>query len=811
MRTFWQDIRFGARMLWKRPGFTAVAVLTLALGIGANTAIFSLVNAVLLKPLPFAEPERLVMLWEDATRIGFPRNTPAPANFVDWKAQTTSFEGMAAVSWVSLNLTGRGEPQKLGGHAVTADLFPLLGVRPALGRVFTDEEQKPGSDSRVVILSHGLWRDTFGGEASVVGRDLLLSGEKYTVVGVMPAGFQFLDPNVRLWVPLALSPEDWANRGGHYLTVVGRLKPGVSVGQADADLKAVMARISREYPDQAAEIGAFVLPLREQVAGDVRRPLLMLVVAVAFVLLIACANVAGLLLARSAARRREIAVRAALGASRMRVVRQLLTESALLSAAGGAAGLLLALWSFAFLRQLVPPSLALSAGLSVDARALGFTLLVSLVTATLFGLAPALQASKTDLAASLKEGAGRGAVGGGAGRSLRGAFVVAEVALALVLLVGAGLLIQSLQRLRGQYAGIRPENVLTLRTVLPDNKYRDHAQRDAFYDAVLARVRSLPGVVAAGYTTTVPLTWKGGTSRLTIEGRAPKPGLGDDANHRQVTPDYLRALGLPLKTGRYIEESDGPRSQPVAVVNEAMARAFWPGADPLGKRFKVGGPASPNPWLTVVGVVADVRQMGLDAPVKPEMYLPFKQVNYNQWFAPGYLVIRTSAEPASLTAAVRREVHAVDPEQPVSNVQTMAEILGEESAQRRVGMTLLAAFAGLALLLASLGIYGVLSFFVAQRTQEIGVRLALGASPRSILALVLGKGMRLTLAGLGLGLLGAFALTRLIESQLFGVSASDPVTYAGLALLLACVALLACYLPARRATKVDPMVALRYE
>jgi putative ABC transport system permease protein len=807
MTTLLQDVRFGARMLRKRPGFTAVAVLTLALGIGANTAIFSLVNAVLLRPLPFPEAERLVMLWEDASRIGFPQNTPAPANFLDWKTQTQSFEGVAALMWRSLNLTGYGEPQKLNGNAVTADLFPLLGVRPALGRGFTAQEERPGSD-RVVILSHGLWRDTFGGERSVVGRDLLLGGEKYTVVGVMPEGFHLLDPNVRMWVPLALSPEDWANRGGHYLTVVGRLKPGVPVGQADADLKAVMARISRDNPEEAGELGAYVLPLREQVSGKARGPLLMLVVAVAFVLLIACANVAGLLLARSSARRREIAVRVALGAGRWRVVRQLLTESALLSAAGGAAGLLLALWSFAFLRQLVPPSLAASAPLAVDARALLFTLAVSLLTATLFGLAPALAASKAGPADALKQGGGRGAVGG---RGLRGAFVVAEVALALVLLVGAALLIQSLYKLRGEYALAAPEQVLTLRTVLPDNRYREHAQREAFYDAVLGRVRALPGVVSAGYTTAVPLAWKGGTSDFTVEGRAPEPGLGNDAITRQVTAGYLEALGLPLKAGRLLAESDAPRGQPVAVVNESMARAYFPDGDALGKRFKVGGPNSERPWLTVVGVVGDIRQMGIEARPKPEMYLPYRQVNYQQWFAPAHLVVRTSVEPTSLVAAVRREVHAVDPEQPVSNVQTMEEILGEEAAQRRTGMTLLAAFAGVALLLAALGIYGVLSFFVAQHTQEIGVRLALGARPRSILALVLGKGMRLALAGLGLGLAGALMLTRLIEGQLFGVSASDPATYAGLALLLALVALLACYLPARKATKVDPMVALRYE
>ncbi|HWW75622.1 MAG TPA: ABC transporter permease, partial [Pyrinomonadaceae bacterium] len=504
------------------------------LGIGANTAIFSLVNAVLLKPLPFREPERLVMVWEDAARIGFPKNTPAPANYVDWKTQTRSFEGMAALAQADYNLTGQGEPQRITAHRVTADLFPLLGVKPARGRAFTAEEEKPGSDG-VVIISDGLWRDTFGADPALVGRDIMLNGQKRTVVGVMPEGFQFLDREVRLWVPLAQAPEDWANRGGHYLQVVARLKPGVTVEQADADVKTVMARISRDNPEEAEDLGAYVLPMRDELAGEVRRPLLMLVVAVAFVLLIACANIAGLLLSRSAARRREIAVRVALGAGRWRIVRQLLTESALLSVAGAAAGVLLALWSFAFLRRLIPPSMALTTSLSLDAGALLFTLVVSLVTATLFGLAPALQASKFEPGDTLKQGGGRGGVGGAA-RRLRGAFVVAEVALSLVLLVGAGLLIQSLNKLRGQYEGIKPENVLTLRTVLPQNRYSDHAQRESFYDNVLGRVRALPGVVSTGYGTAVPLAWKGGTSGFTVEGQPPPPGLGNDANERLVTP-----------------------------------------------------------------------------------------------------------------------------------------------------------------------------------------------------------------------------------------------------------------------------------
>jgi len=803
-----RDARYGLRGLWRNPGFTLVAVLSLALGIGANAAIFSLVDAVLLRPLPFADPERLVMVWEEASFAGFPRNTPAPANYADWKAQNGVFEGMAALGDGSFNLTGDGEPEKVSAKSVTADFFPLLGVKPALGRAFLPEEDRPGAN-KVAILSHGLWQRRYGGESGIVGRDILLNGEKHTVIGVMPAGFQFLERYINLWVPLALG-EEIANRGGHYLTVVARMKPGVTVAQANADIQTIMARIARDHPDDAARLGALVLPLREEVAGEVRRPLMMLLVAVGFVLLIACANVANLLLARAASRSKEIAVRTALGATQGRLVRQLLTESLLLAATGGALGLLLAVWSFAFLKQLIPDGLALSAGLRIDPQALGYTLALSVVTGLVFGLAPALQASKADLNEALKQGGGRSGSGAGGSR-LRGAMVVAQVALALVLLVGAGLLMQTLFRLRGEYSGLRPENLLTLRTNLPRGKYKEHSQRVAFYDQVLGRVTALPGVIAAGYTTSVPLEWKGGTSGFSVEGRVPEPGLSYDAIHRQVSADYLKALGVSLRQGRYFDEHDREQAMPVAIVNETMARQYWPGTEVLGKRFKIGDPDSARPWLTVVGVVSDVRQMGLDAPVKAEMYLPHPQTNYQEWFTPSHLVIRTAGDPQGLVAAVRGVVRAVDPDQPVSNIRTMEEILGEESSTRRVGAVLLVAFAALALLLASLGIYGVLAYFVVQRRPEIGVRMALGARPRDVLGLVLKKGMSLALLGVGIGLCGALALTRLMASLLYGIGATDPLTLTLAALLLTGVALVACYLPARRATKVDPMIALRSE
>jgi len=814
MRTLLRDVRFGLRTLLKRPGFTAVAVVTLALGIGANTAIFSLVSAVLVRPLKYRESERLVTVWESATAAGFSRDTPAPGNYADWKAQNRVFEGLAATRQLTFDLTGGGEPETLLAYGVEASFFPLLGVEPALGRTFLAEEDAPGGP-RVAVLSQGLWLRRFGGDRSVLGRDILLSGEKHTVVGVMPAGFQFLSPSVELWTPLALTPQQLSDRQGHYLEVIARLKPGVTVGQAEADIKAITGRIAAAYPEVAAGVSAEVVPLREQLAGGSRTTLLVLLGAVGLVLLIACANVAGVLMSRAAARRREIAVRAALGASRRRIVRQLLTESVMLGGAGGAAGLLLALWAFAFLQQLVPAGMREMAELRLDLSVFCFTTAVSLLAGVAFGLAPALQASKADLNDALRQGGGRASAG--AGRRLRGGFVVAQIALALVLLVGAGLLVQTLRRLQDQYSELRPESVLTVRTQLAENRYRDPTRRAAFYEGVLARVRSLPGVEAAGYTTAVPLTRKGGAGALSLEGRDNGPGAAWNANHRQVSPGFFRAMGMALREGRDFEERDDEGAPAVAAVNETMARSFWPGESALGKRFKVGAPESPEPWLTVVAVVSDVRQMGADVPAKAEMYVPLRQAAplwksapYS-FFTPRDLVVRASVPPSSLVPGVREAVRELDPYQPLAGVRTMDEVLGRETAQRRVGVTLLASFAALALLLSALGIYGVLAFFVVQHTHEIGVRLALGARPGDVLRLVVGRGMRLALAGVCLGLLCAFALTRLMGGLLHGVEPADPPTFGLIALLLAAVSLAACLVPARRATKLDPLVALRHE
>jgi putative ABC transport system permease protein len=807
MENLIKDIRYGIRGLWKRPGFTAVAVLTLALGIGANTAIFSVVNAVLLKPLQFRDPDRLVMIWEDATFAGFPRNTPAPANYVDWKTQTQSFEDMAASAESTFNLTGDGDPERVTAYKVTANFFPLFGVAPALGRGLTADEDRPGA-ARVTVLSHSLWQTRYGRDPQIVNREIQLDGEKYTVVGVMPAGFQFFESDVRLWVPLALDAEDLANRGGHFLKVVARMKPGVTLDQAQADLKALMARVGKDNPEETfdGKLGAFAMPLREQLAGDVRTSLVVLLVAVACVLLIACANVAGLLLARAVARRREIALRIALGASRPRVVRQLLTESLLLSGAAGIIGSILAYWSFAFLQKLIPEQMALLTSLTLDTRILLFTLLLSLATGVVFGLVPAIQSANVDLNEALKQGTRVTSTG-----RLRSALIVFEVAVSIVLLVSAGLLIQTLFQLFNQYSVLQPEQVLTMRTVLPQTKYKEPQQRQAFYEQVLDRVEHLPGVVAAGYSTSIPLVWKGGTSGFVPEGlQTPIAGMSYDANHREVSATYLQSLNVPLRQGRYFDKRDNENSMRVAIINETMARQYWPGENALGRRFNIGDP-NDGEWMEIVGIVGDVRQMGLDEPVKAEMYVPYRQVTDWPYFSPRDLAIRTSGNPSNLVGSVRQIIREVDPDQPISNIATMSEVLGVEAEQRRMGMIMLAAFAGLALLLASLGIYGVLAYFVTQHTNEIGVRIALGANRRNILALVLKKGMSLTLLGVAIGLAVSFALTRLMSSLLFGVNASDPLTFVVVPLLLSLVALLACWIPARRATKVDPMIALRYE
>jgi len=719
-----QDLRYAVRMLLQNKAFTLVAVLSLALGTGANTAMFSLVNAVLLKPLPFAEPQRLVMMWEDQTTAGSPQSDVAPANAVDWAAQQSTFDDIATLDWRTFDLTGDWEPENVVAYGVTYNLFPLLGVKPALGRNFRADEDKPGG-ANVTILSYGLWQRHYGGDSNIIGHDILLNGEQYTVVGVMPATFQFLHRYVRLWVPAALSEKQLADRKNHYITMVGRMKPGVTIAQARTDISVINQRIAREYPNEAQGLTSVIVPLHDHLVGEVRRPLLLLLSAVGFVLLITCANIVSLLLSRAAGRSKEMAIRTALGAGRARIVRQLLSESILLAALGGGLGLLIALLSFSLLRQLIPESMTATATLKIDLPVLGYAMIISLLTGIIFGLAPALHSSKVDLNKALKQGGGRTGLSAG-GNRLRGAFVVIEVALALTLLVCAGLLIQTVSNLRGQYALLQPDKLLTLRTNLARYRYSEHYRRVAFYDQTIERLKTLPGVVSVGYATSVPLQ-SNGSVFFYIEGRAYQPGGAPDAIHRQVSAGYLQTIGIPIRQGRNFAESDNQQKMPVAIINETMARQNWPDENPLGRRFKLGTPNAP--WLTIVGIAADVRQMSMEAPVKSEVYFPYKQISSHIWYAPRDLVIRTSGDPLSLTDAVRREIRAVDPDQPINNMATMEDLLVEETGPRRLGAILLSVYAGLALLLSSLGIYGVLSHFVAQQTPVSAATLADPAVP----------------------------------------------------------------------------------
>ncbi|HET9531507.1 MAG TPA: ABC transporter permease [Blastocatellia bacterium] len=807
MQTLWQDLRYGLRMLIKNPGFTAVAVLTLALGIGANTAIFSVVNTVLLQPLPYNDPDRLVMVWEEDTKRGYPRDTPAVANFIDWRDQNQVFEAMAAMADASFNLTGAGEPERLEGRRVSASLFPLLGVEPHLGRAFLPEEDQP-SVNRVVILSHGLWQRRFGSDNEIMGKPLTLNGESYTVVGVMPPGFRFPNGETGLWVPIAFTPQQAASRGSHYLNVVARMKPGITLEQAQAEMSTIAERLQQQYPDTNTGLGAVVVSLHEQLVGDIKPALLVLLGAVGFVLLIACANVANLLLARAAARQKEIAVRTALGASRLRLLRQFLTESVLLSALGGGGGLLMALWGVNLLRTFIPKNISQVQSITIDAGVLVFTLLVSLLTGLIFGLAPAAQASSFNLNETLKEG-GRDSATGSRGNRIRGLLITTEIAVSLILLIGAGLLINSFLRLRSVDPGFRTDNLLTMRIVLSEQKYTDQPRRAAFYRELVRRIESLPGVQSAAVTNWIPLVLQGDSIGVSIEGQPdPGPGQMPIVVTRVIHPNYFRTMGIELLEGRQFDERDRVDSHRVIIVSETMARRFWPGEVAVGKRIKPGPLNSSAPWLEIVGVVKDVRQFELGANPKPQMYVPYEQPVF---FRPSHLVIKTDVEPLGLAAAVRSTVWEIDKDQPVSNITTMEGVLSESIARQRFSTLLLGIFATVALVLAAVGIYGVMSYSVAQRTHEMGLRMALGAQSRDVLKLVIGQGLRMAIAGITVGLAAAFALTRLMGSLLYGVSTVDPLTFAGVTLLLLSVALAACYVPARRATKVDPMIALRYE
>ncbi|HEX7173828.1 MAG TPA: ABC transporter permease [Pyrinomonadaceae bacterium] len=806
METLLQDVRYGLRTLLKRPGFTVVAVMTLALGIGANAAIFSVVNGVLLRPLPYRDAERIMTVWQRNAQTGAEREPVSPPNFLDFRERNQSFEQLAALRPYGLDYTGAGEPETFQTWRVTEGFFEAAGAVALHGRTFLPEEYRDGVD-QVVVIGHGLWQRRFGGDPGVVGQQLVLDGKPRTVVGVMPPEFHYLDKREMI-APYHIDAHELQRRAATYLNVVGRLKPGVTLEQARSDMSNVAARLAEEYPQANGGMGAAVAPLAEQMLGRVRPALWVLFGAVGFVLLIACANVANLMIARSASREREFAIRAALGAGRGRLMRQLLTESLVLAGLACAGGLLLASWGIDAIIALSPAELPRIDQVRLDGRVLLFALGVSAATALFFGLLPALRSSQPDLQESLKE-ASRSATAGAARHRLRGFLVVTEFALALVLLVGAGLLVRSFMRLLEVDPGFSAERALTLQVHVYD-QYPKPEQQAVFFEQALERLRALPGVEAAGAASAPPFIGEGAIeidSPIQIEGQpAPPAGQEPTAFHTIVTADYFGALGVPLRGGRIFNQFDRADGAPVVIVNETLARRYWPGESAVGKKLIVLRLSKPVA-REVVGVVGDVRHTGLDSEPRPELFLhslqnPFGSMTF---------VVRTTPEPSTLLQAVKGEVWAVNKNLPFYSTATMESLVAETLKERRFSLLLLGAFASLALVLAGVGIYGLISYSTAQRTHEIGVRVALGARGRDIMRMVVGEGLLLSGAGVALGLLGALVLTRFLGGLLYGVAPTDPLTFAGIALLLVCVALAACYLPARRAARVDPMVALRYE
>jgi putative ABC transport system permease protein len=812
METLFKDVRHGIRSLLKHPGFTTIAVVTLALGIGANTAMFSVINAVLLRPLPYHEPDRLVTIWEEMPQRGMYEIPVSFANLRDWVDQTKTLDQISAYTFTNLNLSGVGEPARLGAVRSSANLFSLVGAAPLLGRLFLPEEDKEGAN-RVVILGHALWQSRFGSDSAIIGRSLTLDNQKHTVVGVMPSGFQFpvgfgylgkvLNDPIDLYVPLAATGKE-LGRGHYSFFAMGRLKPGITIDQARAEMTTIEGRLEQQYPDTNTGIGIKLVPTQEQTVKAIRPALLVLLGAVAFLLLIACANIANLMLARGASRQKELAIRAALGASRLRVVRLLLSESLMLSLAGGCLGLLLAVWGTNALVALAPDNIPRLNEVGVDARVFGFTLAVSLVTGIVFGLVPALHAAKPDLNEALKEGL-RGSMGSASGKRTRSVLVVVEVALSLVLIIGAGLMIKSFLRLQQMNIGFNPDHVLAVSVSLPSSRYPEDRQQVAFFQEALERLQSLPGIQSAGATTGLPLTLDIHGSDFRIEGH-PEPEAGKEMiiNTRSVSPGYFGTLGISLIKGRDFSDRDKSEAPAAAIINDELARIYFSGEDPIGKRISFDDRQS---WISIVGIIGDVKQLGLDSSAKPEVYFPYLQV-----VAPEMsLVIRTSSNPLSLAAALKSQIQMIDKDLPIDDAKTMQQLLAESSSGRRFNMLLLSVFAAVALVLAIVGIYGVMSYTVARRTHEIGIRVAVGAQPLDVFRMVIGQGMKLAIIGVACGLAGAFGLTRLMTTMLFGVEPTDPATFVSIAVLLTGVTLVACYIPARRATKVDPLVALRYE
>lgn len=816
METFLQDLKFSFRMIRKNRAFTTIAVLTLALGIGVNTAIFSVVNTVLLRPLPYEDSANLMVIGEVNPRATISPLSIAPANFADYRDQNKSFQSMAfyrITSRSGFNLSGFGTPERVVGALTSASLFPTLGVKPELGRYFQPEEERPGA-AKSVIVSYALWERRFGLDRSIVGKTIELSGATYQVVGVMPKGFQFptkdvlpaggpaLTGPVEVWIPMTLSDSDWQARGSRFLFAVGRLKPGVPVEQAQADLAMISQRLSGQYV-QSKDWYARVVPMHEQAVGSIKMALLILFGAVGFVLLIACANVANLLLARAAGRQKEFAIRNAVGARRLRIVRQLLTESGLLAVTGGLLGMALAIWVVRVLISLAPSSIPLS-GVSLDFRVVIFTLIVSLLTAFIFGLAPALQTTKLDLNETLKEG-GRTTTGS-SGHRLRGLLVISEIALAGVLMIGAALMVKSFMRLQNVDPGFDAANLLTFQISLPPSKYADDPKSSNFYKQLQDRLKSVPGVESVSGTTVLPLDGTSNYTSFTIEGRPPlAPGEFLFAEHVGIFPDYFRTLKIPLLKGQEFNAQMGHETTPVVIINESMARLHWPNEDPIGKRIVVdydqGVPRE------IIGVVSNVRHFGLDAPPKPEMYVPQYQYEYLS----SYLTVRANTAPTNLVGAIANATTEVDRDLPIYNVRTMDETISISVARQRFSMLLMSIFAGVAAVLSCIGLYGVIAYSVNQRKHEMGIRIALGAKPLSILKLIIGYAVKLALIGVAISLVGALLLTRVLSSMLYGVSTKDPIAFAAIAFLLIFMAILSSFIPARKATRVNPIVALRNE
>jgi putative ABC transport system permease protein len=804
IETLVQDLRYGLRQLRRNLGFTVVAVLTLALGIGANTAIFSVVNTVLLQPLPYRDADRLVMVWGYDRPHGYSTDQVSPPDFRDWQSQNRVFEAMAGSTDVMYTLTGAGEPAPITGYEFSAEYFRVLGVAPLIGRTFAPEEEQEGKN-HVVVLGYRLWQSRLGADPSLVGKTITLDGAPYTVVGVMPQTFP--DAVTQLWTPLTMPREAVQDRNYRFLRVIARLKPGATLQQAQTEMNTITERLAKAYPKTNKDEGANVVSMRQNLTGDIRAPLLVLLCAVGLVLLIACANVANLVLARGVARQKEVALRTALGASRGRVVRQLLTENAMLGLVGGALGLLLAYCGTGALVAMFPPTIA---NLSIprvdkvpfDGWVLGFALATSLLTAVIFGLAPALQVCGLDAYESLKSG--RTLSGGKQGRRFRNVLASTEVALSVVLLAAAGLTLKSLLHLLRGDLGFNPDHVLSMRVLLPDSKYGKGARQLAFSDQALEQVKALPGVQSAGTVTFLPLSGWWGVRNVALQSQAEPEQQRPQAVWSSVTPDYFRSMNIPLLEGRYFADIDRAGATQVAIISASLARRIAPTVEPLGQRIAVAGIKDP---LEVIGVVGDVHQLGLTSDEMAEVYLPFSQV-------PSVLicfVIRTASEPTSVAKAAQSVIWSVDKDQAVSHVMSMTQLASESLAPQRVVAILLGIFAALALVLAAIGLYGVISYAASQRTHEIGIRMALGAGRSEVLRLVVIEGLRLTLLGLSVGLAGAVATTRLLSSLLYGVKPHDPSTLISVAILLAAVAVLASYIPARRATNVDPMLALRHE